>query len=126
MVTCLACDGCGLFSGSGMLAKDTICAEMAFMLMERNREGSTIDYPLQGSRGIVDALVRGIEKNGGRVMLRARVEDILIEGQHPVTEYSYFGISPLDEDFASGRATLLAMAKMGICFFLRTPFRLSG
>ncbi|KAK9903392.1 hypothetical protein WJX75_004649 [Coccomyxa subellipsoidea] len=65
---------------SGMLAKDTICAEMAFMLMERNRAGSTIDYPLQGSRGIVDALVRGIEKNGGRVMLRARVEDILLEG----------------------------------------------
>ena len=64
-----------------MLAKDTICAEMAFMLMERNRAGSTIDYPLQGSRGIVDALVRGIEKNGGRVMLRARVEDILLEGE---------------------------------------------
>ncbi len=56
------------------------------MLMERNREGSTIDYPLQGSRGIVDALVRGIEKNGGRVMLRARVEDILIEGQHSVMD----------------------------------------
>lgn len=71
--------------GSGMLAKDTICAEMAFMLMERNRQGSTIDYPLQGSSGIVDALVRGIEKNGGRVMLRAHVEDILMEGMHAFT-----------------------------------------
>ena len=29
-----------LWSCSGMLAKDTICAEMAFMLMERNRPGS--------------------------------------------------------------------------------------
>lgn len=53
---------------------------MAFMLMERNSGKSTIDYPIEGSRGIVDALVRGIEKNGGRVLLRARVEDILIEG----------------------------------------------
>ena len=29
-----------LWSYSGMLAKDTICAEMAFRLMERNRPGS--------------------------------------------------------------------------------------
>ena len=56
---------------------------MAFMLMERNSGNSTIDYPLEGSQGIVDALVRGIKKNGGRVLLRARVEDILVEGEAP-------------------------------------------
>lgn len=50
---------------SGMLAKDTICAEMAFMFMERNDGVSSIDYPIGGSEAIVDALVRGIEKNGG-------------------------------------------------------------
>jgi len=33
-----------VFCCSGMLAKDTICAEMAFMLMERNRPGSTIFF----------------------------------------------------------------------------------
>ncbi len=63
-----------------MLAKDTICAEMAFMLMERNRPGSTIDYPLGGTSSIVDALRRGIEKNGGKIMLRSHVEEILVEG----------------------------------------------
>lgn len=63
-----------------MLAKDTICAEMAFMLMERNREGSTIDYPMGGTSSIVDALRRGIEKHGGKVMLRSHVEEILVEG----------------------------------------------
>lgn len=63
-----------------MLAKDTICAEMAFMLMERNRPGSTIDYPLGGTSSIVDALKRGIEKNGGKIMLRSHVEEILVEG----------------------------------------------
>jgi phytoene dehydrogenase-like protein len=55
--------------------------QMAFMLMERNSGKSTIDYPIEGSQGIVDALVRGIKKNGGRVLLRARVEDILMEGE---------------------------------------------
>ncbi|KAL3152692.1 hypothetical protein ABBQ38_012286 [Trebouxia sp. C0009 RCD-2024] len=65
---------------SGMLAKDTICAEMAFMLMERNREGSTIDYPMGGTSSIVDALRRGIEKHGGKIMLGSHVEEILVKG----------------------------------------------
>jgi phytoene dehydrogenase-like protein len=34
-------------------------AEMAYMFLERNSGHSTIDYPLGGSRAIVDALVRG-------------------------------------------------------------------
>ena len=65
---------------SGMLAKDTICAEMAFMFMERNKAGSTIDYPLGGSGRIVDSLLRGLNRHGGRLLLRARVADILLEG----------------------------------------------
>lgn len=65
---------------SGMPAKDTICAEMAFMFMERNKPDSTIDYPLGGSAALVAALVRGIEKNGGRVMLRAPVDTVVMEG----------------------------------------------
>ena len=55
-------------------------AEMAFMFMERNAGKSTIDYPVGGSRAIVDALVRGIRKHGGRVLLRAPVQEILLEG----------------------------------------------
>lgn len=65
---------------SGMLAKDTICAEMAFMFMERNGGNSTIDYPVGGSGAIVDALVRGIEKYGGKVMLRTKVDEIIVSG----------------------------------------------
>ena len=72
-----------------MLAKDTICAEMAFMLMERNREGSTIDYPMGGTSSIVDALRRGIEKHGGKIMLRSHVEEILVEGEG-AAHYSQF------------------------------------
>ena len=76
-----------------MLAKDTICAEMAFMLMERNRPGSTIDYPLGGTSSIVDALRRGIEKNGGKIMLRSHVEEILVEGAAAVVHtHAHVGV----------------------------------
>jgi phytoene dehydrogenase-like protein len=65
---------------SGMLAKDTIAAEMAFMFMERNSGNSTIDYPIGGSEAIVAALVRAIERRGGKIMLRCKVDRILLEG----------------------------------------------
>lgn len=65
---------------SGMTAKDTICAEMAYMFLERHSGKSTIDYPMGGGGAIVDALVRGIEKNGGQVLLRTHVEEVLVEG----------------------------------------------
>eukprot|EP00892_Ulva_mutabilis_P003440 jgi/Ulvmu1/1468/UM011_0198.1 len=65
---------------SGMPARDTICAEMAFMFMERNKPDSSIDYPLGGSAALVDALVRGIEKHGGCIMLRAPVDSVVMEG----------------------------------------------
>ncbi len=55
---------------SGMLASDTITAEMAFMFMERNSGKSSIDYPLGGSEAIIQALIRGLQKNGGRIMMR--------------------------------------------------------
>ena len=65
---------------SGMLAKDTICAEMAFMFLERNKPGSRLDYPRGGGEAIINALRRGIEKNGGRIILQAHVEQIIMEG----------------------------------------------
>lgn len=64
---------------SGMLAADTICAEMAFMFQERHSPTTSIDYPLGGGGAIVDALVRGIEKNGGEVMLSTHVDRVLGE-----------------------------------------------
>lgn len=64
-----------------MLAKDTICAEMAMMLGERNAGHSSIDYPLGGTGAICTALVRAIRKLGGRVMLGAHIDEILVEGE---------------------------------------------
>jgi phytoene dehydrogenase-like protein len=62
---------------SGMAAKDTVAPEMAFMFGERT--GSAIDYPIGGSGAIVAALVRGLEKFGGELRLKAHVAQILVE-----------------------------------------------
>jgi phytoene dehydrogenase-like protein len=69
---------------SGMPARDTLAAEMAFMFSERGRGLDRIDYPLGGSAAVVDALVRGIERFGGRVLLRAEADEVLVEGGRAV------------------------------------------
>jgi carotene isomerase len=62
---------------SGMAAADTVAPEMAFMFGERT--GSVIDYPIGGSGAIVAALVRGLEKFGGKLRLKAHVAQILVQ-----------------------------------------------
>lgn len=62
---------------SGMKTNSTITAEIAFMVGERGRKGS-IEYPVGGARAVIDALVRGIERKGGSVRLRAHVDEILV------------------------------------------------
>ncbi|OKH32245.1 all-trans-retinol 13,14-reductase [[Phormidium ambiguum] IAM M-71] len=62
---------------SGLKAEGTIAPEVAFMLGERNHIG--VDYPVGGSGAIIDALVRGLERWGGKIKLNAHVEQILLE-----------------------------------------------
>ena len=62
---------------SGLKAQGTIAPEVAFMLGERSRIG--VEYPLGGSEAIVNALVRGLERWGGKLRLGTHVEKILIE-----------------------------------------------
>ena len=69
---------------SGMDAASTLALEMAFMFSERGRPDAVLDYPVGGSGAIVDALVRGIEKNGGVVHCNSHVEEILVEGGRAV------------------------------------------
>mmetsp|Transcript_31762 Transcript_31762/g.38373 ORF Transcript_31762/g.38373 Transcript_31762/m.38373 type:complete len:589 (-) Transcript_31762:154-1920(-) len=63
---------------SGVPANGTISAEMTFMFGERNRPGSTIDYPIGGSGAVVGALVDGLEENGGKLLVNAHVEQVLV------------------------------------------------
>ncbi|PNH09152.1 Prolycopene isomerase, chloroplastic, partial [Tetrabaena socialis] len=39
-----------------------------------------LDLEMGGSKAIVDALLRGIKKHGGRILLRSHVQEILMEG----------------------------------------------
>ena len=61
---------------SGLKAHGTIAPEVAFMLGERSRG---VEYPLGGSGAIVSALVRGLERWGGKLLLGCHVEQILVE-----------------------------------------------
>lgn len=49
------------------------------MFSEWYKPGCTLEYPLQGSGAIVDALVRGLQKFGGRISLKSHVENIVVE-----------------------------------------------
>jgi len=67
------------FCLSGVPSEGTITAEMAMMMGEFYDENAIMDCPIGGAKSIVHALVRGIEKNGGQVLLKSHVEKICIE-----------------------------------------------
>ncbi|WP_017316354.1 phytoene desaturase family protein [Mastigocladopsis repens] len=67
---------------SGLPANGTSTAEVAFMFADWYRPGVVLDYPVGGGGALVDALVRGLERHGGRLMLNAHVEQILVETRH--------------------------------------------
>ncbi|MBD2386598.1 phytoene desaturase family protein [Cylindrospermum sp. FACHB-282] len=69
---------------SGLKAEGTIAPEVAFMLGERSRTAGRspsrvgVEYPLGGSKAIVNALVRGLQRWGGELRLGCHVEQILV------------------------------------------------
>jgi len=52
---------------------------MGLMLGEFYAPGAVMDCPKGGAKAIIDALVRGIEKKGGEIYLKSRVDNIVIE-----------------------------------------------
>ena len=67
------------FCLSGVPSEGTITAEMAMMMGEFYDEDAIMDCPVGGAKSIVDALVRGIEKKGGQVVVKSHVDEIVIE-----------------------------------------------
>lgn len=67
------------FCLSGLPADGTITAEMAMMMGEFYEPTAIMDCPRGGAKSIIDALVRGIEKRGGRIFLSQHVKSINIE-----------------------------------------------
>jgi phytoene dehydrogenase-like protein len=68
---------------SGLPARDTSAAEVAFMFADWYRPQVVLDYPIGGSAGLVKALVNGIER-GGELYLKAHVEQILVKHRQAV------------------------------------------
>ncbi|WP_392533818.1 phytoene desaturase family protein [Nostoc sp. C117] len=69
---------------SGLPADGTIAAEVAFMFADWYKPGAVLDYPIGGSGALVDALVQGLERHGGKLMLGAHVEQVIVEGDRAV------------------------------------------
>mmetsp|Transcript_9015 Transcript_9015/g.11711 ORF Transcript_9015/g.11711 Transcript_9015/m.11711 type:complete len:587 (-) Transcript_9015:109-1869(-) len=67
------------FCLSGLPADGTITAEMAMMMGEFYEPNAIMDCPKGGAKSIIDALVRGIEKRGGKIFLNQHVDKINIE-----------------------------------------------
>lgn len=63
---------------SGLPARGTSAAEMAFMFADWYRPGVMLDYPVGGSAALVDAFVRGLKKHGGTLRLSAHVDEIVL------------------------------------------------
>ncbi|MBG1269018.1 phytoene desaturase family protein [Nostoc sp. WHI] len=69
---------------SGLPADGTSAAEVAFMFADWYRPGAVLDYPIGGSGALVDALVQGLERHGGKLILGTHVEQVLVEGDRAV------------------------------------------
>lgn len=66
---------------SGVVADGTLSPEMAYMYQERHKKDSKLDYPIGGTKAIIDALVRGLEKYGGNLVLGKHVDEITFDGK---------------------------------------------
>lgn len=69
---------------SGLPADSTSAAEVAFMFADWYRPGVVLDYPVGGSAALVEALLRGLKKYQGELLLNAHVEQVLVEGSRAV------------------------------------------
>ena len=94
---------------SGLPASATIAAEMVFMFSERHKAGpgAKIEYPLGGSAALVSALVRGLEKHGGRLVTSAAVASISLDASGRADGVTLTGSTP-------GRAPLAVKARKGV------------
>ncbi|KAH8047955.1 all-trans-retinol 13,14-reductase [Aureococcus anophagefferens] len=69
----------------GLPAKGTLTAVMAYMVEDFYREGAVMDFPVGGSKGLIDALVRGVTKREGCDARRStRVERVVVENGRAV------------------------------------------
>ncbi|VFQ88898.1 unnamed protein product [Cuscuta campestris] len=91
---------------AGVKTNGILSAEMVYMLSEWYKPGCTLEYPLQGSGAIVDALVRGLLKFGGRISLKSHVENIVVENGRAT------GVKLRSGQFVSAKKAVVSNASM--------------
>lgn len=65
---------------SGLKADGTLAAEIVYMFAEWYKPGCVLEYPIGGVGAIVNGLVRGLKKHGGRLVLSSHVQEIVLQG----------------------------------------------
>ncbi|CAN8241283.1 unnamed protein product [Cochlearia groenlandica] len=91
---------------AGVKSDGILSAEMIYMFAEWYKPGCTLEYPLDGSGAVVAALVRGLEKFGGRLSLKSHVENIVIENGKAV------GVKLKNGQFVRARKAVVSNASM--------------
>ncbi|CAN0880616.1 Prolycopene isomerase, chloroplastic [Linum grandiflorum] len=91
---------------AGVKSSGILSAEMIYMFAEWYKPGCSLEYPLHGSGAIVDALVRGLYKFGGRLSLRSHVEKIVVENNRAI------GVELRSGQFIRARKAVISNASM--------------
>lgn len=91
---------------SGLKADGTLAAEVIYMFAEWYKPGCVLEYPIGGVGAIVNALVQGLQKYGGQMMLRSHVQEIVLEGGHAV------GVKLRDGMFIKARKAVISNASI--------------
>ncbi|GJV60186.1 prolycopene isomerase, chloroplastic [Tanacetum coccineum] len=91
---------------AGVKSDGVLSAEMIYMFAEWYKPGCSLEYPLGGSGALVDALVRGLQKFGGRIALRSHVENIVVENGRAV------GVKLRSGQFVRAKKAVVSNASM--------------
>ncbi|XP_048134599.1 prolycopene isomerase, chloroplastic [Rhodamnia argentea] len=91
---------------AGVKSNGILSAEMVYMFAEWYKPGCSLEYPLHGSGAIVDALIRGMQKFGGRISLRSHVEKIVVENGQAI------GVQLRSGQFVRAKKAVVSNASM--------------
>ncbi|KAI9107304.1 hypothetical protein K1719_021692 [Acacia pycnantha] len=91
---------------AGVKSNGILSAEMIYMFAEWYKPGCCLEYPVDGTAAIVDALVRGLKKFGGRLSLESHVENIVVERDRAV------GVRLRNGQFIRARKAVVSNASM--------------
>ncbi|KAF7848046.1 hypothetical protein BT93_L2343, partial [Corymbia citriodora subsp. variegata] len=91
---------------AGVKSNGILSAEMIYMFAEWYKPGCSLDYPVHGSGAIVDALIKGMQKFGGRISLRSHVEKIVVENGRAI------GVKLRSGQFVRAKKAVVSNASM--------------